>query len=97
MNLQNGCTNRFKTSFIPHALLTTRNMFYPYMSILAHFLYLSIVILYMVSINCNFIHGLYTYTQLAIQSTFNYFNVYNFIFVRSYEIVIKHYCVQYSE
>ncbi len=42
------CTNRFKTSFIPHA--PARNKFYLYMSILAHYLNI---------IKCNFIYGIY--------------------------------------
>ncbi len=50
MNLQNAVQNDLKPVLIHMLFLTTRNKFYLYMSILAHYLYI---------INCNFIYGIY--------------------------------------
>ncbi len=51
MNLQNDVQIDLKPVSFHFLFLTTRNKFYLYMSILAHYLYLSIAILHMVYIH----------------------------------------------
>ncbi len=50
MNFQNAVQIDLKPVLFHMLFLTTRNKFYLYMSIIAHYLYI---------INCNFIYGIY--------------------------------------
>ncbi len=64
MNLQNAVQIDLKPVLYHMLFLTARNKFYLYMSIVAHYLYVSIAILYIVYIH---IHC-WLYTQLLIIS-----------------------------